>query len=478
MSQIVSLRNGRFDQSSAADLSHALDAWEDGGQRLVLHFHGGLVSHEAGIRIAGRLQPLYEDAGAFPLFVVWQSSVGEVIVNNLRGIAEEKIFQRLLLRTLQFVVGKIRDDTTGTRGPEVKLPTLAEVSVELSTTDGEPFAGVEGPSKPLTAIEEKQLAGSLRADSVVQSEAAMIANWLDEDGPAAGRERNAAAGAATATLMSPEVLDEIRTESAGPGERGLITTARLVKGGVATVARTLKRLRSGRDHGVFTTVVEELLREFYVGALGKALWGRMKQDTADAFGKDAGSFGGTAIIDQLAARDWEAPPVLVGHSAGSVYICNFLAQADATLPEQRQFDVVMLAPACDFRQMDATLAKHGERIRRLRIFAMKDENEVADHLLPLVYPRSLLYFVSGLLEEGADWPLLGMERFHAAGPPFDDDAFPEIGRVRAALADSPGSAVWSIAADGDGLASNAISHGGFDDDRVTLTSVCQFISVS
>jgi len=80
------------------------------------------------------------------------------------------------------------------------------------------------------------------------------------------------------------------------------------------------------------------------------------------------------------------------------------------LPEA-EFDVIFLAPAVTYDQFDATLANHQSRIAHFRSFGMTDDWEIADRLLPVVYPRSLLYFVSGLLEETIDEPLVGMERF-------------------------------------------------------------------
>ena len=51
---------------------------------------------------------------------------------------------------------------------------------------------------------------------------------------------------------------------------------------------------------------------------------------------------------------------------------------------------------------------------QFRMFTMTDDAERKDGLLPVVYPRSLLYFVSGLLETGPDGkgepgdPLVGL----------------------------------------------------------------------
>lgn len=479
----ISLRNGRFQETTHSDLRDALVDWDASARRLVVHFHGGLVKRQAGQGIAARLQPLYESAGGFPLFFVWQSGLGETIVHNLADVAGERIFKRLLARVLQFTVGKVREARAGTRGMTVDLPDLVGVYDAFAAGDGEPYADLPEEVAPLSASQEQQFLAVLRADQVIQTESAAIAAALregDGEGPP-GADRGAVARATTTTKMSPQVLAEIEAElgpGMGTGERSVVATARIVKGAAMTIKRVLVRLHAGRGHGVYATAVEELLRELYLTNAGRLVWEQMKQDTADAFGADAELCGGTALLQGLAAREPGAAPVLVGHSTGAVYICNFLAHADATLPKGHRFDVVMLAPACDFQLMDRTFTRHGERIARLRIFCMKDEHERQDRLLPAIYPRSLLYFVSGALESAPDWPLLGMERFYADGPPFAEAGFPEIDRVRSEIASRPDSAVWSIAAGGPGLASDAVRHGDFDDDPTTLESIRDFISAA
>jgi hypothetical protein len=475
----VSLKNGQFDETTRADLDKLLDGLDSSGQKLVVHFHGGLVNKAAGMKTAARLQSIYEQPGGYPLFFVWQSGLCEAIVNNLGDIAGEKIFKRIVGKALQFAVGKVKEEATGTRGMTVELPALEDVYT-TAFGDGavEPYAEL-APAAPaqLSASQEQQLIREMTGDAVIQTEAAKIANSLHEPTEeSVGGTRGARVTGSTETAMSPDVLDEIRTEAGDEGERGLITTARIVKGAITTVRRVLARLQDGRAHGIYPTVVEELLRELYLTNAGGLVWNQMKKDTADAFQDDAGRYGGTALLDGLSKRQPAATPVLVGHSTGAVYICNLLAHADALLPAGRKFDVVLLAPACDFNLMDRTFVEHGDRIGRLRIFCMKDERERSDQLASVVYPRSLLYFVSGALEAEPDWPILGMQRFYSDGAPFGNGKFPEIKRVREAIAKKPDSEVWSLASDPGGLSSSAEHHGDFDNDDTTLESVKQFIS--
>ena len=65
----------------------------DDRRHLVIHFHGGLVSKQAGLAIAEKLLPVYSPtpgSGGYPLFFVWESGAWETIRNNFTELAESR----------------------------------------------------------------------------------------------------------------------------------------------------------------------------------------------------------------------------------------------------------------------------------------------------------------------------------------------------------------------------------------------------
>jgi hypothetical protein len=102
---------------------------------------------------------------------------------------------------------------------------------------------------------------------------------------------------------------------------------------------------------------------------------------------------------------------------------------------------------------------------------MTDGWEADDVLVPIIYPRSLLYFVSGLLETTVDEPLVGMQRYLSEDQIFTAAEFPAIARSHAFFADFRDSLVWAPDTLGDGTLSQSAKHGDFDDDADTLKSL-------
>ncbi len=228
----------------------------------------------------------------------------------------------------------------------------------------------------LSAAEAKQLQAASRERPEFISEVQMIANSVEPTDTIARSKGLSDLQAREKTLMSPSVLADVQRERTQGTEstRGFILSPRLIKGAVLVVARTISRFASKRDHGVHATVVEEIFREFYVSAVGQELWGLMKKDTADAFQPNEAIFGGTAFLNELKALvDAGTPPrvTLVGHSAGSEYVCNLLKRAGDVLPDSFQFDVILIAPACRIELFADVIAHHAKRIRNFRCFTLR-----------------------------------------------------------------------------------------------------------
>ena len=292
--------------------------------------------------------------------------------------------------------------------------------------------------------------------------------------------------------------------------RGLVELYQVAKYLARVLRGTLRRYDVGRDHGLYATCVEELVRGFklagsHLHEWAKALqWNLMKKDTADAFDPDPNVHAGTALLARLQRAFNTGLQLnritLVGHSTGAIYIAHWLENSRRYLPEGLKPDIVFLAPAITYDHFAHTLRHHLPQFGKFRMFAMKDVFERDDQVWGqdgeligghdwrrFIYPSSLLYLVSGILESSLssdgswtdepDMPILGMERFFVNLKTYPDSDFPSIREVRTWLSGASGSLAWSRAAgQAAGLNSDSIDHGAFDDDTLTLQSLGHIVN--
>lgn len=499
----------------------------DPRRHLLLHFHGGLVSKEDGLGIAESLTPVYSPSpaqGAWPVFYVWESGAWETIRNNLTELADEPVFKQVLRKLVQYALERLGGQalagvaagrsvlpaSVGARESEVRQAFDAFWS--KPSPDTIPLRGMDpllGPAQARSVdglLDEDEVIADLQSDAEFQQALATL-----PDLPPASRSAFAPAGATEHRSAFSEVA--AREFSQSSHTRGLVELIQVARFLLQVVRAVMQRRAQGRDHGLYATCVEEAVRAFKVAGSGinewgKALeWNRMKQDAADAFGPDPDVHAGTALLARLgAALQAGMPPpriTLVGHSTGAIFIANWLARARDFLPESLRVDVVYLAPAITHRLFAQTLRDHGSRIGNFRMFAMQDALEREDQVwgdgqdLPakqdwrrFIYPSSLLYLVSGILEsdvdasgqlhDQADVPLVGMQRYLVDTATYNaanDPAFACVDQVRAWLAARAGSLVWSTTVNAPaGMACGSIDHGAFDNDELGLLSLRQIIS--
>lgn len=456
-------------------------------ERAVLHFLGGLDSKASEFRAAERLFQVYSAAGAYPVFFVRQRGLAGVIVGNLTEIANEELFKRLLRKVLTYAVGKASQPGNDRAAGVLQIPDETDVNRELvrRASDEEPYDYV-APGSELAMLDEDeraQLEAEVAVDRAIQDELAAILAWHTETSSA---PRRAYAVAPKPSKISPDVLDELA--ACDEGARGIAAAVALAVRAARVLIRVIQRFRSGTDHGVYPTVVEELLRTLYLADLGSALWHTMKRETFNTFVDVAEPRGGRYLLDGLAAglrgrieAGRSLPQItIVGHSSGAVFIDHLLEAVDkrrADFPPAFRFrNVVFLAPANTYEHFAAALSA-AALVDRFRMFTMTDEAERADHLLGGFYPRSLLHFVAGVLEQDSENrsaynPVAGMSRYLDAPEPAK-----AIATVRDYLAADPTRLVRSPTASGAaaGLRSGATTHGGFDEDPLVLESVSSMI---
>lgn len=453
---------------------------------IVLHFHGGLVSQASAMAIAQRLGYRYDSASTYPVFSVWESGFLESIRNNLKDILQDTVFQELLKKASEWVL-KEGTSAIATRGAGQAVNVVqlrADFDLYLAGKGAEPPLKEQSPPKAQVSKgvvpDEDDLA--VKIESEIESDPTfqetMAGLFVATNRVSAAVTRGASIEPRPVrVLVDQKALDEMFPPGPAGVTRGGIPWLTVAKFIAKVVVASIKRFIGHRDHGAYTTVVEEVLRAAYLSKVGEVIWRQMKKDTGDAFGSADGA--GEAVLQawvELLLQGKPAPRItLIGHSTGALYIDHWIRRSAAIAPALR-YDVVMLAPACRSEDFADVLTQHAASIANFRVFAMQDAVEQQDRLVSIIYPRSLLYFVSGVVEGDVDVPLLGMQRYVADTEVFSAAQFPVVQQVRDFFAKGKQRSVWSIADAGPGVSSAAVSHGDFDDDEQTLASLSAILA--
>jgi hypothetical protein len=469
-----------IDQFAAALAAH-------NKRRLVLYFHGGLVGERLGLQQAAFWLKSYEPGSAISVSVVWETGPFEIIAARLKSLHGSKAFKKFLAWILDKVGehGGNLVDAKGAGGPlsrddiERKLETpegIAELDAifEGSAAHATPRGGSSGMAA-LDSTEKEVLADRLLADFGSDVD---LMEALDDDDPGAEALRGASRNPNARTYsLSPETASQ---ESARD-EPGVTESARgvdvvgLAWVAVRVIARTVSRRLNETDHGIYPTVIEELLRAVYLHKIGAWLWGGMKDAAKqmwidDGEGPGLNGHVGGYLLRRLAEVQKNDPAFrvdVVGHSAGAIAICHMLETIRSKQLPITISSVTFLAPACRLDLFKDAIVRTKAQ-RRFRMFTMTDEIEQADRLVPVLYPRSLLYFISGALERDADTPLAGMQRHLKsattnAGGDFDE--------VRTWLKESHRATYSPTNHAPPPFACGARSHGDFDNDKETVASI-------
>jgi hypothetical protein len=457
----IDLVDGKFSQSTRKQLTSFFDELRAGSaDRLVIHFHGGLISREEARKKARALSPIFRRTGTTPLFVIWNTDLGTTLRNNLAQIAGEAIFWTLISRIRSLVEWAGAPSPTsspGARGINGRsairfVPNETPDQIRANTQN----SAQRVAPRTLSRREEALMEEAVRRDHSLRARVREIAPR--KEGARGGR-----AGKGATTLLSPEVLEGVCNEGRHASRSGALSvflTGRII----ATVRAVLSRYRSNTHHGLYTTIVEEVLRAFYLANVGRATWDGMKRNAGKAFGEES-ACGGAALMSELLAWQTKGKKVtLVGHSAGSIFILNLLRHIHSAATDFR-CDVVLLAPACTFREFHESLSRLRACVRRIRVFNLSDELESGYWEVRYLYNASLLYFVSGVLESRADTPLVGMQRYYSGNSPYDK------AQLRAVVAYLRKGVIWSPSSSPPQRLCNARTHGGFDREPQTLKSL-------
>jgi hypothetical protein len=474
--------NGTFKKSGDYQtLPEHLDAmfeqWQaQQPQKIAIYFHGGLINEKNGLESANKMQKHFEAIGVTPACFVWETGLMETILTNLDKIKDTALFEKLMQLIIKKVGKRLGFDLAMGRGDGVEM-TNEEIEAELAKPI--PFAHYDRKT-PFTVA-----AGRGRSPIEDLADDISLERDLERDIELTVNENEAEYE--FAIQNSPVALPN---DGQGVQGRGLITMAKFIKEAVQIALKVIQRYIKKRDHNFIPTIVEEILRHIYIADFGAFVWNGMKLKSekmwmphppnATPLGRHVGRY----FLEKLAAFKSANPATridLVGHSAGSIAICNMLKAAAKDFPQLTFGNILLMAPACRIDLFHAEIVTKPERFAGLRIFTMKDDLETKDKLLWYFYPHSLLYLVSGILEDEGksfDAYILGLDRHINGEEPYNDIGDEAEQKVltevhRFIYEAGKNRIVFSDNIDGgDGMRSQSYKHGDFDDDvKYTIPSI-------
>jgi hypothetical protein len=474
--------NAQFD-TTAEDIDTIFQALKVANQkRLLIYFHGGLVNAADGMATAERIFRYASSQNntsnhSHPVSFVWETGLLETIQQNVTSVGNSAFFKKLLIKIIKVAGRKLGLDLKKVDGVSSKgVGALNEEQIREELKKASPFEDVivnSGKRSASVVAAEATPDNTIHFENVLAPEVAAEIEEEIADDP---------------QLMQLAMQERafIKEAEAAEGSKGFITMAALIKAAVKITIRVIRRFLKKRDHGFYPTIIEEIFREIYIAEIGTWLWSQMKNKAKamwaeDQFTDDVEHWhAGTYFLKKMVKyreQHGELTIDLLGHSAGSIAICELLeAVAKRQIPLTFR-NIVFMAPACRCELFSETVLRYQNLYHAFRCFTMQDRLECKDHLVPILYPRSLLYFISGVLEENSDDAyILGLERHIDGRKPYRND---DLLRHISTFVKENDRMVYAITEDGSlqGFCSTARHHGDFDNDgEPTLDSIFYLVN--
>ncbi len=439
-------------------------------QHLALFFHGGLVGEGSGMKAAKRFTRFYKDA-VHPYSIVWETGIVTSLASYVQHNMSKEIFKKLQNQVIASILERLHI-----------LPGLnAKTLVKSKSNAAKVTLNTPGVKDQILVASKNQYAATSLAQIEVEVKS-------------------------TDAIAAADDIYNFKETMAMAQEEEMMTASAIggfpIPGKVAfkaaiIAARCIFRFSRKRHHGVGTTIEEEILRQLSVsfvnlGKTAQGVWSEMKDQAEGMWKSNAkkngdDQYAGRYLLDKLAAysKQHALRIDLIGHSAGSIAICELLKAIEAEPDKYGHIhfrNIVFLAPACKCDLFHKTIMRFPNRYDQFRMFGMKQAVEETDNMIPpklfhFVYAKSLLYFVSGLCEDGdpgfdedikGDTCILGLEQHTSGKAPYSKYAMlNEIHQFLYAGTTNTRRIVLTPTVGEDtilGYRGQAIHHGDFDND--------------
>jgi len=436
-------------------------------ENITLHIHGGLIDESAGIQIAKMMTPVYSAVNSHPITFVWQTGPFDTIKDQILTIHKTKIFKFILKTVAKIVINYFRMLVN-----KKEVIRFEDSHIEEELTKDIPFAFLDNMDDINREILNNKLSDVLIFDSLL-----LETEFLIEFDSNSEFEELIETDKEGIILFKKEIRESLNYKNSNFMGALKISMSKVVR-------RIVLRFKRRRDHGAMATFTEELLRELYIDNLGSYIWDGMKLKAREMWDSNNGLSGDNQhaaryFLDKLEKLKKDQPEIkinCVGDSAGSIVICHLLGLIAAEKYKCTFETITFLAPACRVKLFNNHIVNNPSMFKRFRIFTMGDYYEIRDHLLGKVYPRSLLYLVSGLLEKGFDEYILGLERHVSAKFPYNNSRELKIAN-KFLYSSSYDRLVYSVTPDSApvGKRSQSRKHGDFDCDHLTQESLQKII---
>jgi hypothetical protein len=454
---------------------------ENNKSKLLLYFHGGLVPAKDGLETAERIIRYSTNGSDSHTFCfVWETGWLKTVTDNLATISNSEFFKNILVKILKVTGPKLGIEVSNYFDGAKGFEQLTKKEIEEELKKEAPFENyqINEGAKSATILAAESEMDTFNADILEQEVKAELELEIESD-----FELQEIISSAI-SIEEEKILDSQYTHTTAEQSKGFDTTIALLSGTTRIAVRVIKRYLKKRNHDFYPTVVEETMRELYVSELGNWLWGNMKQKAADMWNQSkfesdyfqwpVGSYFIKKLNEYQEETGIKLTIDLVGHSAGSIVICELLKMISANTYDIKFRNIIFMAPACRIDLFENTVLKNKSLFNSFRCFTMSDEFEKKDRLFSFVYPRSLLYLISGILEYESDDLILGLQRHTIGNYPYDDELTLRVSN----FLKEKGHIVYSVTNNDamEGLRSGAVKHGGFDDDEEsTLDSIIYII---
>jgi len=437
-----------------------------------IYFHGGLVTETLAESAISGMKSSFnfpQPNGRHLIGVIWNTDVKSTIEDNLSSIFDKYFAKTVMRWVLRSVGRKLKTKNVLTKQLDFTFEQVESEWESVRTSGTSPFYELEpflqSAAETLTENDIPEEDEELVNDIVKEMEKRYeqvdpVEEW----------------GVIDSNIMpNQELLDAFPiTNEKGQLIFGWFRIARAI---VKVAARTLYRYMKKNDHGLQQTLVEELCRTYYIGNLGQWAWKEMKIRAEKMW--DGPGKGGYELMERL---NKDCPNIkinIIGHSAGSICNLHLLNKYREMSWLFKIKNIAWLAPACKIELFKTALIDHTDSFDSFRTFTMTDKYELEDILLDYdymrwIYPSSLLYFISGVLERRSDYPLAGMMRYYSGKSPYrtkDILAAKAYMDNAGHIATSPSSSTAS-----KGMQTHCFDHGYFDNELITLASVNFFFS--